>query len=167
MLTDMGKPSAKRQLARRAWQLIFDLLMRTAPQRTRLLGERGLTPNDARGLSSLDLQEGRTMGSLANLWACDASNATFIVDRLERMGLAERRTVAEDRRVKLVALTRKGLKVRSELMEQFYRPPAELLALNTRQLEILRQILRRVVKESGPGNDAQHADEGHGHSGQK
>ncbi len=122
---------------------MFDLLMRTAPQRTKLLGERGLTPNDARGLSSLDVQAGRSMRSLAHEWSCDASNATFIVDRLERMGLAERRTIPEDRRVKLVALTRKGRKMRSELMERFYDPPAEVLDLDAAQLEILCQILGR------------------------
>jgi DNA-binding MarR family transcriptional regulator len=126
---------------------MFDLLMRTAPQRTRILGEHGLTPNDARGLSSLDLQNGQSMRSLAQAWSCDASNATFIVDRLERMGLAERRTIPEDRRVKLVALTRKGLKLRSELLKQFYDPPAEFFGLNTSQLETLHRILRQIIKE--------------------
>jgi DNA-binding MarR family transcriptional regulator len=135
----------KAPLARRVWRLMFDLLMRTAPQRTEILGQRGLTPNDARGLSSLDLHEGRSMRSLAKEWACDASNATWIVDRLEKMGLAERRTVPQDRRVKLVALTRKGLKVRTELLEEFHSPPAQLLELGDRQLETLEQILRKAV----------------------
>lgn len=126
---------------------MFDLLMRTAPQRTRILGERGLTPNDARGLSSLDLQNGRSMRSLAQAWSCDASNATFIVDRLERMGLAERRTIPEDRRVKLVALTRKGLKLRSELLEQFYDAPDEFRGLSTSQLETLHRILCQIINE--------------------
>lgn len=136
--------ASKQQLARRAWRMMFDLLMRTAPRRTAILGEHGLTPNDARGLSSLDAQNGRSMRSLAQEWSCDASNATFIVDRLERMGLAERRTIPQDRRVKWVALTPKGLKLRADLMQQFYRPPAELLALSSRQLETLHQILHQI-----------------------
>jgi DNA-binding MarR family transcriptional regulator len=140
-------------MARRAWRLMFDLLMRTAPQRTEILGQRGLTPNDARGLSSLDLHEGRNMRSLAREWACDASNATWIVDRMEKMGLAERRTVAHDRRVKLVALTRKGLKVRTELLEEFHTPPAQLLELGDHQLETLEQILQKtkLSAERKPG----------------
>jgi DNA-binding MarR family transcriptional regulator len=124
---------------------MFDLLMRTAPQRTEILGQRGLTPNDARGLSSLDVHEGRSMRSLAKEWACDASNATWIVDRLENMGLAERRTVPDDRRVKLVALTPKGLKVRTELLKEFHNPPAQLLELGDHQLEMLEQILQKAT----------------------
>jgi DNA-binding MarR family transcriptional regulator len=146
----------KALLARRAWRLMFDLLMRTAPQRTKILGQRGLTPNDARGMSSLDLHEGRSMRSLAKEWTCDASNATWIVDRLEKMGIAERRTVPHDRRVKLVALTRKGLKVRTDLLKEFYNPPAELLELGNGQLETLEEILRKAVTEDERTTRQQH-----------
>src|SRR5919202_3764002 len=90
--------TGKAALARRVWSRMFDFLMVTAPQRARSLGRRGLTPNDSRALGSLDAEAGRTMRSLAEEWECDASNATWIVDRLERLGLAERRTVPEDRR---------------------------------------------------------------------
>lgn len=121
---------------------MFDLLMRSAPERTKILGEHGLTPNDARALSSLDPDKGRTMRSLADEWSCDASNATWIVDRLEQMGHAERRTIPEDRRVKLVALTRKGLKMRTGLLEKFYKPPSELLVLEPGELEVLERILQ-------------------------
>ena len=146
-----GMPSSSRNkalLARGVWRLMFDLLMCTAPQRTEILGQRELIPNDARGLSSLDLHEGRSMRTLAKEWACDASNATWIVDRLEKMGLAERRTVPHDRRVKLVALTRKGLKARTELLEEFHNPPAQLLELGDRQLETLEQILQKAKRSA-------------------
>ncbi len=43
--------------------------------------------------------------SLVDEWKCDASNATWIVDRLENFDLAERRNVPRDRRVELVILT--------------------------------------------------------------
>jgi DNA-binding MarR family transcriptional regulator len=140
-----GSSRKKAPLARRVWRLMFDLLMRTAPQRTEILGQRGLTPNDARGLSGLDLYEGRSMRSLAKEWACDASNATWIVDRLENMGLAERRIVPHDRRVKLVALTAKGSKVRTELLKEFHNPPAQLLEVGDHQLEMLEQILQKAT----------------------
>jgi MarR family transcriptional regulator, organic hydroperoxide resistance regulator len=137
----------KSTAARRVWQQMFDLLMRTAPQRMQSLGKRGLTPNDARGISSLDPVEGRTMKSLADEWRCDASNATWIVDRLEKMGLAERKSVPHDRRVKLVVLTRKGLKLRTELMEEYYDPPADILRLSSSQLEVLDEVLGNLAKE--------------------
>ena len=136
----MPRPD-KAELARRIWTRMFDFLMRTSPERARSLGRRGLTPNDARALFMLDRERGCTMRSLAEQWECDASNATWIVDRLERSGLAERRPLAEDRRVKLVVLTAKGARVRSELLEEHHTPPADLLALSERELEALQRAL--------------------------
>jgi DNA-binding MarR family transcriptional regulator len=138
-----GRPSDER-LARLVWGRMFDFLMRTAPERNRALGRRGLTPNDARALSSLDRETGRTMGDLAQHWECDASNATWIVDRLERFGLAERRPVPSDRRARHVVLTAKGERVRRELLEEFHAPPAELLGLGRKDLEALARALEKL-----------------------
>jgi len=134
----------KTALAHSVWRLMFDFLMRSAPDRTRSLGRRGLTPNDSRALASLDPDNGRTMRSLAEEWNCDASNATWIVDRLESFGLAERRNVPHDRRVKLVVLTKKGVKTRQELMNEFYTPPAELSALDPDDLQTIQQVLAKL-----------------------
>ena len=123
---------------------MFDFLIRTAPQRTASLARRGLTPNDARALGSLSLHEGRTMRSLAEEWGCDASNATWIVDRLEKVGLAERQMVPHDRRIKLVSLTSKGLKTKAELMEEFHTPPPELLDLDRVDLQVLQRVLENL-----------------------
>jgi MarR family transcriptional regulator, organic hydroperoxide resistance regulator len=150
-LSQMANTStSKTGLARRAWGLMFDYLMRTAPERSRGLGRRGLTPNDARAISSLDPAEGRSMRSLANAWECDPSNATWIVDRLVRRGLAERRDHVSDRRVKLVVLTRKGKRTRSELLAEFHTPPADLLEADGVDLEALANALERVIKRQTP-----------------
>lgn len=135
---------SNRKLAREVWGRMFDFLMRTAPDRHRSLGRRGLTPNDARALSSLDREAGRTMRDLAEQWECDASNATWIVDRLERFGLAERREVPTDRRVRQVVLTARGERVRVELLEEFHTPPADLLQLGRRDLEALARALEKL-----------------------
>jgi DNA-binding MarR family transcriptional regulator len=132
------------KLARQVWGRMFDFLMRTAPDRTRILGRRGLTPNDSRALWSLAREAGRTMGDLAEQWECDASNATWIVDRLERLGLAERRPVPHDRRARYVVLTAKGERIRAELLEEFHTPPAELLALSRKDLEALSRALDKL-----------------------
>ena len=135
---------SNRKLAREIWGRMFDFLMRTAPDRHRSLGRRGLTPNDARALSSLDREAGRTMRDLSEQWECDASNATWIVDRLERFGLAERREVPTDRRVRQVVLTARGERVRAELLEEFHTPPAELLQLSRKDLEALARALGKL-----------------------
>ena len=131
-------------LAGQVWSLMFDYLIRSAPHRTRSLARRGLTPNDSRALFSLAADGGRTMRSLADAWQCDPSNATWIVDRLEKLGLAERRTVPDDRRVKLVVLTRKGQKTRAALLKEFHQPPPDLAALDREDLEGLLRVLRKL-----------------------
>ena len=123
---------------------MFDFLMRSAPRRTDILGRLGLTPNDSRALGSLDPREGRTMRSLADEWQCDASNATWIVDRLERAGLAERRGDPADRRVKLVVLTPHGAETRAEVMARFYATPPELLRLGPADLHALERALEKL-----------------------
>jgi len=142
----------KASLAADTWNRMFDFFIRTSAQRVRVLARMGLTPNDARALSALDVAAGRTMRSLADEWGCDASNATLIIDRLERRGFAERRAMPGDRRVKLVVLTAAGLKTRQRLLEGMYDPPLQLLALPRASLEVLRSALpagdnaRREVK---------------------
>jgi DNA-binding MarR family transcriptional regulator len=132
-------------LARRVWQAMFDLLIRTAPVRTASLTRRGLTPNDSRALFSLDPRTGRSMRSLADEWQCDPSNATWIVDHLEELGLARRQPLLHDRRVKLVVLTRKGARTRAELLQEFHQPPPEFDRLNHADLNALDRLLAKLT----------------------
>ena len=137
--------SATDALARRVWQGLFGLLMRSAPARTAALARHGLTPNDSRVLFSLDPRTGRSMRSLADEWQCDPSNATLIVDRLEELGLAARQPLLNDRRVRLVVLTRKGEKVRTDVLREFHQPPAEFDGLNRSDLEALDNIVAKLI----------------------
>lgn len=138
-------PQTKAAVAADAWRAIFDFIVATAPERNRSIGESGLTPNDARALSSLTPKSGRTMGSLAEEWKCDASTATWIVDRLEAKGLVERRPHASDRRVKLVVLTAAGARLKARQTERMYVPPRELLELELADLVRLRNAVAKLV----------------------
>jgi DNA-binding MarR family transcriptional regulator len=131
-------------LAERVWKAMFEFLVKSAPRRTNALARRGLTPNDSRALFSLDATQGRSMRSLADEWDCDPSNTTWIVDRLEKLGLVERRSVPDDRRVKLIALTAKGARTRTSLRKDFHRPPAELAALSAQDLKALEKLLSKL-----------------------
>jgi DNA-binding MarR family transcriptional regulator len=132
----MPPPSARStELASNAWRRIFDFIIATSPRRIELLALHGLTPNDSRALQTPGLEgDGRTMRSLAAEWRCDASTATWTVDRLEAKGLAERRAHATDRRVKLVALTPHGIATKAALIAGIYAPPPELLELSDQEL---------------------------------
>jgi len=136
--------ASKKALAAEAWRPLVEFFFKTAKHRSRVLGRYGLTPGDARALASLEPGEGRPMGALAEEWSCDASNATWMVDRLEERDLAERRSSPTDRRVKLVVLTALGRKTRAAIMEGMYQPPPELLRLDRADLEVLREALARL-----------------------
>lgn len=149
-LDRMARPggSEKAAIAAEAWRRLFDFFISTRARRDHALERFGLTPNDAKALSTLD-GKGKPMRTLADAWGTDASNATWVVDRLERLGLAERRTGPHDRRVKLVVLTPKGRRTRDELMRAFYRAPDELLGLESYELRELVHILDKLTPGTG------------------
>jgi DNA-binding MarR family transcriptional regulator len=130
------RPKDKAAVAAQVWRRLFDFIIATRFQREEALARYGMTPNDARALFSLD-EKGRTMRALAAQWMCDPSNATWVVDRLEERGFAERRSDADDRRVKLVVLTALGAKTKASLATEFYKPPPELLTLGSSDLDAL------------------------------
>jgi DNA-binding MarR family transcriptional regulator len=141
----MKKALSKRALATEVWRALFQVFMSTRWQRDQVLERHGLTPNDAKALHTLDLDVGKPMRALAEEWGTDASNATWVVDRLEQKGLAVRRTIESDRRVKLVVLTPRGAKTRDAIMRDFYEPPPELLALERQDLLTLGEILAKLT----------------------
>jgi DNA-binding MarR family transcriptional regulator len=143
------RTGTKAAIAAQAWSALLDL---TIGQRNRFFGilqEFGLTPGDLRALSALDRETPRPMRTLARAWACDASNVTWMVDRLERRGLVERQTPASDRRVKTVALTPLGASTKAELFTRLHEPPADFLALDRATLQALRDALARLPASLG------------------
>lgn len=141
----MSDAPNKQELAARAWSRLFEFFIGTRGRRDRVLEHYGLTPNDARALHSLDPAAGKPMGVLAREWGTDASYATWVVDRLEEKGLAERRTVESDRRVKPVILTTRGAETRDAILEAFNEPPPELLTLSRQELQTLGAILGKLA----------------------
>jgi DNA-binding MarR family transcriptional regulator len=139
---EMRKTAVKEDLAREVWRHLFDFIRETAEQRDLVLERLHLTPGDSRTLASLDVDDGRTMRSLAEEWRCDPSNATWMVDRLVRRGLAERREAPRDRRVKLIVLTPRGAQTKADLLTGLYAPPPELLSLTRTELTSLRDTVK-------------------------
>lgn len=140
----------KRTVAAEVWRRMFGFLMYTRPQRDAVLARLGLTPTESKALYSLDAGDGRTMRELAAEWQCDPSTATWIVDRLERLGLVERRPDTGDRRRRLVVLNAKGSRVQAKLIAGMAATPPELLELSVSQLSALRGLLAQLPV--GPSN---------------
>jgi len=87
------------------------------------------------------------MGRLAETLACDASNVTGLIDRLESRGLVRRQPSSGDRRQKVLELTPAGERLRRILLERMANPPQALKQLPAVELRTLAKILRHVLEE--------------------
>lgn len=124
-----------------AWDLLASLVY--PPPFLSIAQESGLRPATFGALRVLD--QPRTMSEIAAFLSCDNSNVTGIVDGLEGRGLAERTPSPGDRRVKLIALTAEGKRLRARLMREARKPPAWLEALSPADQRNLRDVLRRAA----------------------
>ncbi|NUP10402.1 MAG: MarR family transcriptional regulator [Polyangiaceae bacterium] len=96
-------------------------------------------------LQTLDPSKPVPMSSLAGALSCDASNVTGLVDKLEARGFVERQPDPNDRRVKMIALTASGKRVRAEVVDRLATPPASVEALSKTDQEDLVRILKKAV----------------------
>ena len=115
-------------------------------QRPRMLdiqAEYGLKPPQFFALQALD--EPVPMSSVANVLRCDRSAVTWITDRLEERGYVERLAAPRDRRVKLLALTDEGRRVRDEIRARLAVPPEALTRLSRADQRALRDLLRKAL----------------------
>ena len=132
----------KSELAQDVWQEMLGYFLIQRTHQAVATHELGLTPGHIKALYELDADESVSMGALATSVGCDASSATWLVDRLEERGLVERRPHPRDRRVKTVVLTPDGVKTKARLVELLSVPPDDLVALDREALEELRHALR-------------------------
>ena len=144
-----GRPT-QHELAAEVWREVFSLFWTRQPRMLEIAQELGVTPGHVKALLELRPDLPRSMGALAELLRCDASNATWLVDRLEERGLVERRPLPGDRRVKTVVLTELGVKTRVQIIEGMYEPPDDLLALDRESLETLHGVLARLPEREPP-----------------
>jgi DNA-binding MarR family transcriptional regulator len=113
------------------------------------MAELDLTPVQGIVLRRLDPDRPTPMWELAEALACDASNVTGLVDRLEARGFLERRSSPGDRRVRTLVLTPEGIAARREVFERMSAPPEAITRLSARDQRALRDILRRAAGGAG------------------
>jgi DNA-binding MarR family transcriptional regulator len=136
-------------LAGDAWRALLDYFIANREHHIGLAARFGLTVGSMKTLLALDPDEPKSMRALAEDWKCDASNVTWLVDRLEEHQLVERRTSPNDRRVKTVMLTPAGVALKVELLERMYQPPEALRALPRTDLEALVGALEKLRPAGG------------------
>jgi MarR family transcriptional regulator, organic hydroperoxide resistance regulator len=129
-----------------AWSLLVRLFFAQRANLPPLAAELQLSPAQCHVLHLIEPERPIPMGELAETLACDASNVTGLVDRLESRGLVRRRPSAEDRRVKVLVLTPTGSRLRALLLERMTTPPAALERLSLREQRALVRILARLLE---------------------
>jgi DNA-binding MarR family transcriptional regulator len=143
-----GNIGAKGGVAREAWGLLAALVY--PPPFLAIARDFDLRPSTFAALRALE--EPRTMGDLARMLYCDASNATGIVDSLEDKALAVRKPLEADRRIKVVELSGQGEALLKRLKREVAKPPPWVEDLSAEDREALRGILKRAVEAHPPAH---------------
>jgi DNA-binding MarR family transcriptional regulator len=141
-----GPPLGNADPAVEAWALMVRLFISNKPRMAAIAQEFELAPMQMQALMALHPGRELPMSALADTLACDASNVTGIVDRLEARGLIERREAPQDRRVKMLAVTPEGARFRAKLGRRMATPPAPIAELSRADQRALRDVLRRALE---------------------
>jgi DNA-binding MarR family transcriptional regulator len=103
----------------------------------------GLTMKHSWALHALD--EPISMSGLAERLGIDASYVTAIADQLEARGLIERRPHPTDRRIKSLALTDEGARLREQILSELWTTVPILDRLTVSERRELRRLLGKSV----------------------
>jgi DNA-binding MarR family transcriptional regulator len=129
-----------------AWQLLVKLFFNQRADLPTVASQFELSPAQCHVLHLIEPGQPIPMGRLAEALACDASNVTGLVDRLESRGLVRRQPSSEDRRIKVLELTPAGARLRSTVLERMTKPPDSLARLSAEEQQALVRILKRVLE---------------------
>jgi len=128
-----------------AWPLLVKFFFSQRADLPNLASEFELSAAQCHVLHLIEPDQPIPMGRLADALCCDASNVTGLIDRLESRGLICRQTASGDRRVKVLALTPAGVRLRSTVLERWAKPQARLDRLSPSDQKTLVRILKRLL----------------------
>ena len=130
-----------------AWQLLVRFFFAQREHLPELGADFELSAVQCHVLHLLEPDRPLPMGRLASTLACDPSNVTGLVDRLEARGLVQRRPSADDRRIKELELTAAGSRLRAQLLKRITGAPLPLARLSTAQQRSLVRILKTLLDD--------------------
>ena len=125
---------------------LFRILFRQHRRRF-LIAAAELDLHPAQAGALLQLDSPLPMTELAALLACDNSNVTGLIDRLEARGLVARQPSSQDRRVKHVVLTAAGRRLRERMLTRVGRPTRGFERLSPDEQRQLGDLLRQVIRD--------------------
>src|SRR5713101_1624407 len=131
------------QTTRDPSELLHELFHRSRHTFVQVAAHFDLTPPQLGVLTTLD--DFSSMSNLASMVGCDASNITWMTDRLEQRGLVERRPDPDDRRVKRLVLTEAGRKLRRDIDRKLRAVQPGLDRLTVTERATLARLLERML----------------------
>jgi DNA-binding MarR family transcriptional regulator len=152
---DLPQPSTERlRLIRDADVALLVLADRLQQHWAAHAAAAGLSPVQVRALLTLRPGEAIPMRQLAAALDSDASNLSSLVDRLERRGAVERRPDPSDRRVKALALTPEGERLRASFWQGLIEDEGPLTPLDEAGLRTLVSLLDRLAPRQAVPSEA-------------
>jgi len=123
------------------------------------VARHGLTLTEFGILEALYHKGPMLLGEVQRKILVSSGGITYLVDRLEKKGLVERRECPEDRRARFAALTPAG----EELIERIFPEHAQcieraLSGLDDEEKEEAIRLLRKLGKRAAELGDSQSAD---------
>ena len=137
-------PSAESALLRELAPRMMAVFVWMAHYYDRRFEELGLTAASARALLQLDPAAPMPTKVLAERLSCDPSNVTPFVDRLEEAGVIERRVDRKDRRIKTLAITAAGCRMRERMTTIMATDTPPLQVLTTAEQRALLDLLNKA-----------------------
>jgi len=135
--------------ADQAWALLLQVAFeRVHAHFGTAVAELDLAPVQAKALHELNVEPPMSMRELAERLKSDPSNVTGLIDRLEARGLVERRPDPNDRRIKGLALTAAGARMRERLLARLYSAPPAVAELPESDQRRLRDVLQRILSRA-------------------
>lgn len=130
--------------------LLWLVMRRIWDDAEKRLAPSGLTMKHSWALHALD--EPLSMSGLAERLGIDASYVTAIADQLEDRGLIERRPHPTDRRIKSLALTEEGKRLREQILGELWTTVPVLAGLTADERRELRRLLDKTVAGADAGD---------------
>jgi DNA-binding MarR family transcriptional regulator len=144
MLERMAMPTeGDEDLARALTATIFGVVQRMKQDSARKAADWDVSVPQVRALYAL--REPLSMRELAERLYLDPSNLTALVDRLEDLGLVERQADADDRRVKRLVITEKGVHLSEEIIDAVFAEGTVFDVLDADEQRQLLDLLGKVV----------------------
>lgn len=132
-----------------AWRQMACTFLKMQRQLEEMIAPHGLVISQFEALAKIAMKPGMIQQELVCLLLMTKGNVGALLDRLESIGLVERRTDPNDRRANRLHLTETGHDLMSDLLGKYRQFIHDLFEpLNSEQRQTLRTLLKALEPDS-------------------